>query len=101
MSAELMANLASSGMTQREAAASIDMPYYQFRNLRSMYPQIRWSLPDKQRGGLNGRHKLDAKKAAEIRTDSRPTAQIAAMYGVSQATIINIKAGRVWRQTAT
>ena len=52
MSAELIERLASSGMTLRQAAASIGMSYYQFRKLRDMHKAIAWSLTDAERAGL-------------------------------------------------
>lgn len=96
MSAELIASLASSGMTQREAAAKLGMPYRTFRDLRDLYPDIKWRISAGQRAGLRTLHKLDTQKVAEILADTRMARLIADDYGVSLSTIYNIRARRIW-----
>lgn len=45
-------------------------------------------------GSKNGRAKINDLQAAQIRLDSRPTAQIALEYGVSRSTVNRIKSGQ-------
>ena len=74
MSAELIAQLASSGMTQREAAASIGLPFWQFRLLRDQHKAIPWQ---------SSARPLTGAIAAQIRADDRPAAEVAQAYGIS------------------
>ena len=99
MSRELMIELASAGITTKEAAKRAGMNYYQFRMLRDLYPDIKWRISAGQRAGLRTLHKLDTQKVAEILADTRMAKLIADDYGVSLSTIYNIRARRIWRRS--
>jgi hypothetical protein len=96
MSAELIQRLASSGMNMRQAAESQGMPFWKFRKLREMYPEIKWGLSKARRNGLTARHKLTAEQVDAIRADNRHPKVIADKYGVHRTAIYNIKARRTW-----
>lgn len=74
MSAELIAQLASSGMTMREAAASEGLTYWQMRKLRDQHKAIPWQ---------SSARPLTGAIAAQIRADDRPAAEVAQAYGIS------------------
>ena len=101
MSADLIASLASSGMTIREAAASCGLPFSKFKDMRAQYKHIKWRTPDSQIKGLArgslACSKLTPERAAMIFSDPRTPTEIAACFGVSDSTVCNIKARRVWR----
>ncbi len=52
MSRELMIELASAGITTKEAAKRAGMNYYQFRMLRDLHRDIPWSVTPARRAGL-------------------------------------------------
>lgn len=55
MSAALLRELASLGITTKEAAKRAGMGYYSFRVLLSEYPEIKWPLTPAARNGLKCR----------------------------------------------
>lgn len=87
MSAELVASLASSGMTLREAAASEGLTYWQMRKLRDQHKEIPWR---------SSARPLTGEIAAQIRADDRPAAELAQVYGISLPHVYHIKSGRCW-----
>ena len=89
MSAELVARLASSGMTMREAAASEGLTYWQMRKLRDQHKAIPWR---------SSARPLTGEIAAQIRADDRPAAELAQVYGISLPHVYHIKSGRCWPQ---
>ena len=89
MSAELVASLASSGMTMREAAASEGLTYWQMRKLRDQHKEIPWR---------SSARPLTGEIAAQIRADDRPAAEVAQVYGISLPHVYHIKSGRCWPQ---
>ena len=44
--------LANAGITTKEAAARAGMTYYQFREFRWLYSDIKWSVTPARRAGL-------------------------------------------------
>ena len=52
MSADLMRELASMGITTKEAAKVAGMSYYQFRMLRELYRDIKWPPTPARLAGL-------------------------------------------------
>ena len=52
MSRELMIELANAGITTKEAAKRAGMNYYQFRMMRELYRDIKWSVTPARRAGL-------------------------------------------------
>ena len=52
MSRELMIELASAGITTKEAAKRAGMNYYQFRMLRELHRDIKWPVTPARRAGL-------------------------------------------------
>lgn len=65
------------------------------------HPERHWSKlhPDAEysKGEKNGRAKLTAIQAREIRSDKRPDTTIAKQYNVSPATVWFIKKGLTWK----
>lgn len=57
MSRELIERLASSGMNMREAAESVGMKFYQFRNLRDLHKDVKWQTSNGRKKGLAARWK--------------------------------------------
>ena len=55
MSRELIEHLASSGMSLREAAESVGMKFYQFRNLRDLHKDVKWQTSEGRKRGLSKR----------------------------------------------
>lgn len=70
-------------------------------NLDDMHRKGRQHYPGAPAGALagekNGRAKLTAEQAAEIRSSAKSTRMLAREYGVSRANIQFIKHGRSWR----
>ena len=52
MSRALMIELASAGITTKEAAKRAGMSYYQFRMLRDLHRDIKWSVTPARLAGL-------------------------------------------------
>lgn len=89
MSAELIASLASQGITTKEAAKRAGLPYYQFVNLRSLYPEIKWGITPAQRKGLSAGRSvlhLPPETVEAIQKDDRTIREICAAFNISRAT---------------
>ena len=65
MSRELMIELASAGITTKEAAKRAGMNYYQFRMLRDLHRDIKWPPTPARLAGLEfGNNRSRTKQTA-------------------------------------
>ncbi|MBX9915170.1 MAG: hypothetical protein K2Y25_14850 [Pseudomonadaceae bacterium] len=67
MSAELMQELASLGISTKEAAQRAGMTYHTFRTFRLLHPEIKWPLTPAAREGLKARWKASPKPTKALR----------------------------------
>lgn len=54
-----------------------------------------------RKGTANGNSKLSPEDVARIKSDMRPSRQVAKLFGISKSQVLNIRSGAQWRTSCT